>query len=94
MAVQLVDPVGSSESFFDNIVIRLLTTSSGRNPLSIGTFADLGESIEKVDRFFTDCPPGKINKYTNEINVRMDGWVKSKHRVKTLLVKQTNLANE
>jgi hypothetical protein len=94
LAVQLVDPVSSSESFFYNVFIRLLSTSSGRNPLSIGAFADLRESIEKVDRFFTDCPPGKINKYKNEINVRMDGWVKSKHRVKTLLVKHTNLANE
>jgi hypothetical protein len=62
LAVQLVDPVSSSESFFYNVFIRLLTTSSGRNPLSIGTFADLGESIEKVDRFFADGPPVKINK--------------------------------
>ena len=61
-AVQLVDPVGSSEGFFYNVVIRLLTTSSDQNPLSNGTFADLGESIEKVNRLFADGPPVKINK--------------------------------
>jgi hypothetical protein len=53
LAIQLVDPVCSSECFFNCLIL----TSSGRNPLSICTFTDLWKSIEKVNRFFADCSP-------------------------------------
>ena len=56
LAIQLVDPVGSSECFFNCLIL----TSSGRNPLSICTFADFWKSIEKVNRFFADCSPKNL----------------------------------
>lgn len=65
LAIQLVDPVGSSECFFNCLIL----TSSGRNSLSICTFADFWKSIEKVNRFFADCSPKKFKR-----NRRLFTW--------------------